>query len=107
MTAITHTYIPFMGSPSTLATYTYSYNAASELTVETNQDDTLTYSYDNTSQVTGVDGSGGTCGSTGCDDSFSYDVNGNRTMTGYSTGTGNRLSPTAPTTTRTTTTATC
>ena len=24
-------------------------------------------------------------------ESFSYDANGNRTMTGYSTGTGNRL----------------
>jgi RHS repeat-associated protein len=38
-----------------------------------------------------VDASGGTCGTTGCDESFSYDVNGNRTMTGYTTGTGNRL----------------
>jgi RHS repeat-associated protein len=91
MTAITHTYSPGMGSPSTLATFTYSYNAASELTNQTNQDGTLTYSYDNTGQLTGVDGSGGTCGATGCDESFSYDVNGNRTMTGYTTGAGNRL----------------
>ncbi len=91
MTAITHTYIPMMGSSTTLATYTYAYNAASELTVETNKDGTLTYTYDNTSQLTGVDGSGGTCGETGCDETFSYDTNGNRTMTGYTTGSGNRL----------------
>jgi RHS repeat-associated protein len=91
MTSITHTYAPFFGSPSTLATYTYAYNAASELTAETHKDGTLTYSYDNTSQLTGVDGSGGTCGASGCDESFGYDVNGNRTMSGYSTGTGNRL----------------
>jgi RHS repeat-associated protein len=92
MTAITHTFQPFeFGDPSTLATYSYGYNAASELTTEANQDGTYTYTYDKTGQLTGVDASGGTCGATGCDESFTYDVNGNRTMTGYSTGTGNRL----------------
>ncbi len=90
MTAITHTYSNG-GPETTLATYTYSYNAASELTNETNADGTYTYTYDNTGQLTGVDASGGTCGATGCDESFSYDVNGNRTMTGYTSGTGNRL----------------
>jgi RHS repeat-associated protein len=88
---ITHTYVPGSGSSSTLATYLYTYNAASELTTEVNQDGTYTYSYDNTSQLIGVDASGGSCGASGCDESFSYDVNGNRTMSGYSTGTGNRL----------------
>jgi RHS repeat-associated protein len=88
---ITHTYVPGSGSSSTLATYLYTYNAASELTTEVNQDGTYTYSYDNTSQLIGVDASGGSCGASGCDESFSYDVNGNRTMSGYTTGTGNRL----------------
>jgi RHS repeat-associated protein len=91
MTAITHTFKPGSGSSTTLATYTYGYNAASELTIEANQDGSYTYTYDKTGQLTGVDASGGTCGATGCDESFSYDVNGNRTMTGYTTGTGNRL----------------
>jgi YD repeat-containing protein len=91
MTAITHTYKPGQGSSLTLATYTYGLNAANEVTTETNQDGSYTYTYDKTGQLTGVDASGGTCGATGCDESFSYDVNGNRTMTGYATGTGNRL----------------
>jgi len=45
-TAITHTFQQNGGGPTTLATYTYSYNAASELTGETNADGTYTYSYD-------------------------------------------------------------
>jgi YD repeat-containing protein len=80
-----------MDSPSTLATYAYSYDAAAQLTTETNADGNHTYTYDATGQLTGVDASGGTCGATGCDESFSYELNGNRTMAGYSTGTGNRL----------------
>ena len=40
----------------------------------------LAYGYDGASQLTSVNGS-----------SYSFDANGNRTMTGYSTGTGNQL----------------
>ncbi len=98
LTGITHEFIPSMGGSTTLATYSYASNAASELTTETNQDGTFTYTYDATSQLTGVDATGGTCGATGCDETFAYDLNGNRTLsTGYgpsqtyTTGTANRL----------------
>ena len=90
LTGITHSFTDG-GSPTTLADYSYVYNAASELTSESNGDGTYDYTYDATGQLTDVDASGGTCGDTGCDESFSYDVNGNRTMTGYTTDTGNRL----------------
>jgi RHS repeat-associated protein len=50
----------------------------------TGPDGTVAFSYDNTNQLTGASGARS--------ESYSYDANGNRTMTGYSTGTGNRLS---------------
>src|SRR5262249_38145138 len=69
----------------TLATYSYSqYDAADQLTRYTGPEGTLNYSYDNLGELTGVSGARS--------ESYSYDVNGNRTMTGYATGTGNRLS---------------
>src|SRR5208283_3423301 len=46
-------------------------------------DGTLYYTYDSTGQLTGVSGSQST--------NYSYDLNGNRTMTGYQTGTDNEL----------------
>src|SRR5207244_11404843 len=61
------------------------------VTTKASQCQSSTSTYDKTGQLTGVDASGRPCGATGCDESFSYDVNGNRTMTGYTTGTGNRL----------------
>ena len=45
ISTITHTYVPSTGSSSTLATYTYNYNAASELTSESHQDGLFTYTY--------------------------------------------------------------
>jgi len=99
-TGITHTFTDG-GPPTTLASYTYAYNAASELTSETNGDGSFTYSYDATSQLTGVDGPNapsGPCLNNACDETFAYDLNGNRTSsTGYglsqtyTTGTSNRL----------------
>jgi RHS repeat-associated protein len=51
----------------------------------TSDDGTTDYSYDTTSQITAADHSYQT------DEAYSYDANGNRTMTGYDIGTNNRL----------------
>jgi RHS repeat-associated protein len=68
---------------TTLASFTYSYNAASEVTSYTGPEGTSTYTYDKLAELVGVTGAqAGT---------YSYDANGNRTMTGYHTGTGNEL----------------
>jgi len=50
-----------------------------------NEDGTSNYTYDSTSQLTAADHD------YQADESYTYDANGNRTMTGYSTGTNNRL----------------
>jgi len=101
LTAISHSFQPFMGSPTPLAAYSYTYNAANELISETHADGTFAYSYDLTGQLTGVTvaAESGPCTDpdgpgplpSPCDESFSYDVNGNRTLPGYTTGAGNRL----------------
>jgi RHS repeat-associated protein len=83
LTGITHQFIPSIGGSTTLVTYSYAYNAADELTTQTNSDGTLNYVYDATGQLTGVSGA--------FTESYSYDLNGNRAMTGYTIGTGNRL----------------
>ncbi|MEX2118566.1 MAG: RHS repeat-associated core domain-containing protein [Pirellulales bacterium] len=70
------------GNPA-LSAFDYTWNAASEITSYTGPEGTLNYSYDTTSQLTGVSGARA--------EAYSYDLNGNRTMAGYSTGTGNRL----------------
>jgi YD repeat-containing protein len=66
---------------SVLETYTYDYDAASNLTSETNAEGTLSYTYDADDELTGVSGASAA--------TYTYDENGNRTMTGYSTGSDN------------------
>ena len=69
-----------------LAGYVYAYDAASRITsIDSYVDGTTTYTHDDTDQLTGADHASIT------DESYSYDANGNRTMTGYSTGTNNQL----------------
>ena len=69
-----------------LAGYAFSYDAASRITAIDSYVDGLTeYDYDNTSQLTGADHTGQT------DENYSYDENGNRTMSGYSTTDNNQL----------------
>jgi RHS repeat-associated protein len=65
---------------ATIANYTTSYDIAGRVTVETDNGTPVTFSYDNTNQLTG-DGT----------NNYSYDANGNRTMTGYTVGAGNRI----------------
>jgi RHS repeat-associated protein len=74
---------------ATLSYYTYTYDSADRVTAQTHWSQvgtvvysgTNAYSYDSTSQLTS-DGAA----------TYSYDVNGNRTMPGYQTGSANRLS---------------
>lgn len=70
---------------SSLADYTWTYDAAGRLTQATSVDGTSNYSYDATSQLTAATHSFQT------NETYSYDANGNRTLTGYQTGTNNQL----------------
>jgi len=64
--------------------YSWSYDLADRVTsMTTTTDGTATYSYDVTNQVTGA--------TQPANESYSFDSNGNRTNTGYSTGTNNQL----------------
>ncbi|PQO43512.1 RHS repeat-associated core domain-containing protein [Blastopirellula marina] len=85
LTSITHV----DGGSSTLAGYTYSYDEGNRLTgftVYGYSAEDATYSYDDTDQLTGADRSGTTS-----DESYTYDENGNRTGGGYSTGDNNQV----------------
>jgi RHS repeat-associated protein len=79
LTDITHT----SSSAGTLSEFTYTYDDAGRITEYVGPEGTVDYSYDNTNQLTGASGARS--------ESYSYDANGNRSMTGYTTGTGNRL----------------
>ena len=71
------------GTYSTINSYSYGYDSGGLLTTQTNNDGTFNYSYDKTNQLTGVTGP--------WNESFSYDLNGNRTMSGYTTGKDNEM----------------
>ena len=66
---------------ATLDSQSYGYDAANRLTGETNAEGSSSYTYDNIDELTGVMGAAAA--------SYSYDANGNRTMSGYATATGN------------------
>jgi len=69
-----------------LAGYQFTYDAASRIgSIDSYVDGFTSFTHDNTDQLTGADHTGQT------DESYSYDENGNRTMSGYSTGDNNRL----------------
>ena len=70
---------------TTLAGYEWTYDAFSRITQFVSPDGTSNYSYDATSQLTDADHDYQT------DEAYEYDENGNRTMTGYSTGDNNQL----------------
>ena len=78
-----HNPMPSGGGNTQLATYVYSYDDADRVTSETDAEGTYTYTYDNANELTGVNENGTPVGT------YSYDSNGNRTGTGYSTGTEN------------------
>jgi RHS repeat-associated protein len=80
---------------SLINSYTYTLDAANRLTEEVKTwtsggstiSDTMDYSYTDNNQLTGVMHSD----TSFADESLSFDANGNRDSTGYSTGTGNEL----------------
>ena len=64
--------------------YQYSFDAASRmLTEKINAGTTTTFTHDDTDQLTAATG--------GKTESYDYDLNGNRDSSGYTTGTGNRI----------------
>jgi RHS repeat-associated protein len=69
------------GTP--LASFAYGYNADGQVTSYTGPEGTLNYSYDKDGELTGVLGA--------AQATYSYDANGNRTLSGYQTGPGNEL----------------
>jgi RHS repeat-associated protein len=72
---------------TTLAGYTWDYDDAGRLTQQVSTiDGTVAYTYDATGQLTDADYDGLTP-----DEDYTYDDNGNRTNTGYTTGAYNRL----------------
>jgi RHS repeat-associated protein len=69
------------GSGTNISNFAYAYDAGRRITSETlNSGSPTTFAYDTTNQVTG-DGTS----------TFTFDGTGNRTNTGYTTGTGNQL----------------
>jgi len=68
------------GGGSNLAAYTMAFDAGGRITEEVRNGTSVNYSYDTRSQLTQAGA-----------DAYSYDSNGNRTMSGYTTGPGNRL----------------
>jgi len=70
---------------TTLAGYTYSYDALSRPTsINSVLDGVSTFTYDATSQLTAADHS------SQVDESYGFDANGNRNTSGYTTATNNR-----------------
>ena len=67
-------------SGTSLASFLYNYDAAGRLTVQTADNVNMTFTYDNTNQLTG-DGT----------NTFTYDGEGNRNNPGYLTTAGNQL----------------
>ncbi|VTR91659.1 rhs repeat-associated core domain protein : YD repeat protein OS=Planctomyces limnophilus (strain ATCC 43296 / DSM 3776 / IFAM 1008 / 290) GN=Plim_1050 PE=4 SV=1: SBBP: SBBP: RHS_repeat: RHS_repeat: RHS_repeat: RHS_repeat: RHS_repeat: RHS_repeat: RHS_repeat: RHS_repeat: RHS_repeat: RHS_repeat: RHS_repeat: RHS_repeat: RHS_repeat: RHS_repeat: RHS_repeat: RHS_repeat: RHS_repeat: RHS_repeat: RHS_repeat [Gemmata massiliana] len=68
------------GSGTVLANYTYTFDAADQMTAKQENGTTTSYSYDAAGQLT-ADGA----------TTYGYDKTGNRTNTGYVTGSGNRM----------------
>ena len=68
---------------SALATILYGYDNGNRVTSERNAEGTVTYGYDAANELTGASGSRA--------ETYTYDSGGNRTMAGYSTGSGNEL----------------
>ncbi len=81
-------------SSGTISSYVYTLDPANRLTKEVqtwnggSSSDTITYGYTANGQLTSVSHTNGAFSN----ESYSYDANGNRTMSGYSTDTGNELS---------------
>lgn len=80
LTALTHS------KGSTITGYAWAYDAANRVTsYASTADGTSTFTYDNRDQLAGADHNFQS------DEAYTYDDNGNRTMSGYTTGTNNQV----------------
>jgi RHS repeat-associated protein len=70
---------------TSIAGYTWTFDNLNRVTQFTGPDGTSDYTYDDTAQLTAADHS------YQADESYSYDFTGNRTSTGYGSGSGNRI----------------
>ncbi|MDA1054030.1 MAG: hypothetical protein O3C40_26575, partial [Planctomycetota bacterium] len=73
------------GGTNLFTPYQWSYDNLHRVTQFVSADGTAEYTYDKTSQLTAADHTLQT------DETYTYDANGNRTMTGYTTGSNNQL----------------
>jgi len=73
-------------------TFGYGYDAANNVTSFSSIDGTATYGYDPTNQLTSATYTTASGGHQPANESYSFDKNGNRNMTGYSTGSDNLMS---------------
>jgi RHS repeat-associated protein len=79
------TNLEYQRGATTLASYGLVYDAVNRITQSFGTDGVQDYSYDSTNQLVSADHT------TIADEAYSYDANGNRTNSGYGTGTDNRL----------------
>jgi RHS repeat-associated protein len=80
------------GGQTTIDTYGWGYNAGSLVTSFTSNDGTASYGYDPTNQLTSATYTTNSGGHQPANESYSFTANGNRNMTGYSTGSDNLTS---------------
>jgi YD repeat-containing protein len=80
------------GGQTSIDTFGWTYNAGSLVTSFTSNDGTATYAYDPTNQLTSATYTTNTGGHQPANESYSFDSNGNRNMTGHSTGSDNLMS---------------
>jgi RHS repeat-associated protein len=73
------------GNVDLFTPYDWSFDNLHRVTQFVSQDGTADYDYDKTGQLTDVDYT------TQTDETYTYDANGNRTITGYTTGDNNQL----------------
>jgi RHS repeat-associated protein len=79
------------GGANAIDTFAWGYDAANNVSSFTSIDGTATYGYDPTNQLTAATYTTNSGGHQPATDSYSFDHNGNRTNTGYSTGSDNLL----------------
>src|SRR5487761_1695027 len=79
------------GGASTIDTFGWGYNAGNLVTSFTSIDGTASYGYDPTNQLTSATYTTASGGHQPANESYSFDLNGNRNSTGYSTGSNNLI----------------
>jgi RHS repeat-associated protein len=79
------------GGATTIDVFGWDYNAGNLATSFTSADGTAAYGYDPTNQLTSAVYTTATGGHQPANESYSFDANGNRNSTGYSTGSDNLI----------------